>query len=790
VVLSASAGGGKGGGDETLTTGETRPCCALEQDARASIEYVRAAATTAIATTVATADSAANPAAECGAMRRLSRVSRGASSAVRWLVPVFVCVVAVALQIVAAWRMGALEQAVLIDRHAWGGFTSTPPQPSTASADALDAMLGPRARLLQPWAKARALHAHGDNASGAAAAVLHAIASAVDVEAAFAAGLITSRPGNPRKFRRLPVTPRRGSQDVGHVIADGGNLDGFYPDTYAKIVELSGGADKAVICVAPMASCSLMEATEAEFNPAQTWFNKWEEAAAAFGGAGIPASRLLLVPLTVDNADEKRDDANIAGLIRRCTGIWFPGGAPYRITRVLYAAKGTGGKEGVTGGTGMKEGVTRSSVGGDRRGRTSGNSNRAGEGTSPGNPSLGSPGPLPGASSPGMGDARGTGIGTGIERGRGKGAAVLAAIVGRHVAGASVSGTSAGAMAFSAAPMVLGGRNYVALRDPAGPVVPPGLNTSSGQPQLTFDPSGGALPLVHGKMWAGAMVDAHASEYGYILRLARLAWHTRHLPNGTPYAFGIGEGTQLVVSGNGRLAHSARCENDGNGGGAAGSASGPQSGSKAGDPSSGVSGVGAGGSGGGAGAGSGSRLGAWAARVCWAGAKAARTLWGGNAKGGGWGSNAAGCGRGGAGFMGVGAVGAAQWAIVRGPGTVHLLDLTGAYEVRTNAITDAPPTPFMHDGVNVTYDDGFGLFGLANITLHQLTSGDRIDLNTGEVTVAPWKYELRQNYFTEDQLKLAGLTGGWLYDFGGYKNGGGGCPSRARRKGGGSEHLD
>jgi hypothetical protein len=51
--------------------------------------------------------------------------------------------------------------------------------------------------------------------------------------------------------------------------------------------------------------------------------------------------------------------------------------------------------------------------------------------------------------------------------------------------------------------------------------------------------------------WARAMVDAHASEYGYILRLARLAWHTRHLPNGSPYAFGIGEGTQLVVSGNG-----------------------------------------------------------------------------------------------------------------------------------------------------------------------------------------------------------------------------------------------
>jgi hypothetical protein len=39
--------------------------------------------------------------------------------------------------------------------------------------------------------------------------------------------------------------------------------------------------------------------------------------------------------------------------------------------------------------------------------------------------------------------------------------------------------------------------------------------------------------------------------------LARLAWHTRDLPNGSPYAFSIGEGTQLIVSGKRRLAPEA-----------------------------------------------------------------------------------------------------------------------------------------------------------------------------------------------------------------------------------------
>jgi hypothetical protein len=36
-----------------------------------------------------------------------------------------------------------------------------------------------------------------------------------------------------------------------------------------------------------------------------------------------------------------------------------------------------------------------------------------------------------------------------------------------------------------------------------GPVAPPGLNTSSWQPHLTFDPNGGALPLIHGNAWVG-----------------------------------------------------------------------------------------------------------------------------------------------------------------------------------------------------------------------------------------------------------------------------------------------
>jgi hypothetical protein len=81
----------------------------------------------------------------------------------------------------------------------------------------------------------------------------------------------------------------------------------------------------------------------------------------AFRGAGIPLSQLLLVPLTVDNAEAARDDWRVAGVVRRCTGIWFPGGAPYRIASVLYG--GGGGKGGVAPGvTGFSSWVMRGGV--------------------------------------------------------------------------------------------------------------------------------------------------------------------------------------------------------------------------------------------------------------------------------------------------------------------------------------------------------------------------------------------------------------------------------------------
>ena len=66
---------------------------------------------------------------------------------------------------------------------------------------------GHRAVLLRPWAKARALHKHGGDASKAAAAVTRAIDAAVDVEGAYAAGggTVHSHRARVRSTLRLSV---------------------------------------------------------------------------------------------------------------------------------------------------------------------------------------------------------------------------------------------------------------------------------------------------------------------------------------------------------------------------------------------------------------------------------------------------------------------------------------------------------------------------------------------------------------------------------------------------------
>ena len=173
--------------------------------------------------------------------------------------------------------------------------------------EGLDAALGIYAPLPRPFMKLRAVYKFGD-AKEAAAAVIKAIQSG-SVPDAVAAGLLPVAPADPsalpEQFKGIGTVPHKGK-----LVADGGNLPDNNEECYAKIVELAGGADKAVIGVACLAACSTAEDMSAEWVDHQLPHNKFEKAAGSFALAGVPAERVMLIPFTLANmATARNDDA-------------------------------------------------------------------------------------------------------------------------------------------------------------------------------------------------------------------------------------------------------------------------------------------------------------------------------------------------------------------------------------------------------------------------------------------------------------------------------------------------
>nr|KAG5693693.1 hypothetical protein BaRGS_008335 [Batillaria attramentaria] len=112
---------------------------------------------------------------------------------------------------------------------------------------------------------------------------------------------------------------------------------------------------------------------------------------------------------------------------------------------------------------------------------------------------------------------------------------VLAAIREQFEKGAVISGSSAGTACQPSAVMVTAGHSWEALKD--------GAKTSSGNERdLTYDPLGGIGFL------DGYAIDTHFAARGREGRMIRLLSDTKHLTMGTPYGFGVGENTALVVT--------------------------------------------------------------------------------------------------------------------------------------------------------------------------------------------------------------------------------------------------
>ena len=179
----------------------------------------------------------------------------------------------------------------------------------------------------------------------AADAVMRSWRETTSMELALAAGLVAKTGATDPAS--LPVPPWSGAAEKGQenadkggnhrgiLLIDGGELADRNLEAYRTIVEFAGGTSKAVIGVLDVCTCALAPDQAGEYSHFQTWFHKWNNAVISFNAAGFPTSRLIHLPFTLD-VRNRRDDENIAELVKRCSGIWIPGGEHYRTMQSLF----------------------------------------------------------------------------------------------------------------------------------------------------------------------------------------------------------------------------------------------------------------------------------------------------------------------------------------------------------------------------------------------------------------------------------------------------------------------
>jgi adenylate kinase family enzyme len=348
----------------------------------------------------------------------------------------------------------------------------------------------------------------------------------------------------------------------GKLVLDGG---GAGAGLHKRIVDLAGGKDNAVIGCVFLTACSIHhKKVEAESNWTDTWFSKWNAAVKGFRAAGLPMSRLLLIPITVDNSQE-RDKEEYIDIVRRCTVIWMPGDStdPPQQARSVQRAKKASAAKGAE--------VHAAETGISRMMRLCFKFNTR---TSRGDPS-----------------------------------GLFNAIQDRFKAGAVVGSTGSTTLAATWGAMLTGGSNvYQAVLKGAR------VDQRGCKPELTYDANGG-LGLLHSQgmsyyklthpeeqvesqaesqagclatvsiapeglsggawrgstpveTWSGALVDVECAEKGRLLRLLRLIYDVRYAEDAegagtasldnedgsmkgvklsTPYGIGIGAEAQLIL---------------------------------------------------------------------------------------------------------------------------------------------------------------------------------------------------------------------------------------------------
>jgi len=125
---------------------------------------------------------------------------------------------------------------------------------------------------------------------------------------------------------------------AGNLVIVGGGLEDNNKSVYIQLIDLAGGIDKASFAVIPSASGVAVQS-----------FVSFEKTLISYG---VNPANIHLIPVAMIDDDSTTDvneatwsnngdDMQLAGVIRKCSAVWFTGGDQMRTTKILFNAEGS-----------------------------------------------------------------------------------------------------------------------------------------------------------------------------------------------------------------------------------------------------------------------------------------------------------------------------------------------------------------------------------------------------------------------------------------------------------------
>jgi cyanophycinase len=129
-----------------------------------------------------------------------------------------------------------------------------------------------------------------------------------------------------------------GQSGKGSLVIAGGGIDPGNKSIYNQLIDLAGGPEAATFAIIPTASGTPVQ-SYAFIRQVLISYNVKEE-------------NIHIIPISLMDDDSTKDtdeskwaengnDIQLAGTVRKCSGVWFTGGDQMRVTKALYRSDGS-----------------------------------------------------------------------------------------------------------------------------------------------------------------------------------------------------------------------------------------------------------------------------------------------------------------------------------------------------------------------------------------------------------------------------------------------------------------